>query len=1449
MSAAQVSLSSGHLDLKPTTQGLSIKPRPKSASWTPNGDFSRRNTLKSDSASSVQSVADENLSLVEIENLLLESIEDKKDDLKAAFEAFDQEGNKIVTKGEFRRVIEGFLVPLTESQFEGLLAKVKIIENGAIPYMDFLRKYCKVSSAVCRNANMSAHYRNWSLGELQCHLKDKIGGNLKNITRAFRLFDYNSDGQIQQHELRKVLEGYCFPMSQQEFHRLWSHYSPNNADTISYKDFLEKLGVDCENYRKIEPDSVKLALDWDAVRRATTRPKSKTSVRAFSGKSRDTLDEVQSKFLSKMKKNHNLVEKALQAFDITESGYVTEEDLRSVLSNFLFPMDDSMFRGLLNRFGVSTTEPVKWRMFLGLFKDEKQTIEIQRDSAPATPDMNSIEAILPRLRQQVLNNQSLLMEGFLEFDKNRTGFISRDELRRALENVSFCLSDEQFGVLADLLDAEHEDAISYQQFLDLLHQQRPIVVERILKEKLTENYDMLIESITNTTQNQHDTIPLEDLRRLIQQYGLTLTEHHFSKICEPFLEEGGVNYKMLLKSLGVPEKTDGTECINKDLCIIEREEKPQEARMLNIKAQAVEDVVLRKLRDRLQRRGMTLHDCLMSTRKASKAVLTLRDFCKVLDYCGIFLEGSQFQMLIESLGFCCGQIPLTDLVAKYEEATAKEKNEEPDRRTRNVQDKTLLSAEDCLSQLKKRIQEYHGDVLTAFRLMDKNRDGIVNRNDFRALFDSLMFVTKEREFQRLLDLVGLTPGATLNYVDFYNKVQSSGKTRPHTFENVLGDGWLLQIHDHLTAITHKGSSEFYKAFCQLGDDCKSIMTKNDLRQLLFKYYLPITPNEFEKLWGRYDEEGKGFLTQTEFLRKLKITPDEDSQSDTLQEQSTDKAVSTTTPDIQATLQKLRMWIRRDFEKMSGSLVVLDTNRDGHVTMMDLQSLLHRHGFQLTETQLTRLLNLLGIDACHKKLPYLDFLKQLAGPPVSSGSAVECPSEGSPELVESVEELSPERAIQKIRELVTASSDTLYKAFSAFDNTGDGMIQKVEFRQVLDHFCVRLSDVQFKKLLSKLSLSEGEDIMVDWKEFLQVFNLHKQETAEEWLEKVHKMRFPNQTRPLLINDILRRIQEVVMAHLHTITKEMVDLDYANINTISKEDFKSICDRHFMRLTYNQFQNLWKMLPVNTFGNLEYREFLKKFSGEQRSLEKVGRSLPGSARPTSYRPTSLQRPKTAPCTFGRSSPLGSEKLKRPSTSSRVQTPLLNCEDVEMKVRHKIQNSWRHIHRRCREADIERTGEIDVDTFLEILQDLHIELSPSEFEQLAIKYDIKNSGRLSYLDFLRHFVLMFSPQVNTSTYRLKLHPPRTPMSAGPLSGQCVEAMLRISRPVQLFWRQMRQRFVSFDKERTGKISLQDFRKVLRQYSVNLSEEEFFHFTSFFDKNISGKISYNDFLRMFLK
>lgn len=39
--------------------------------------------------------------------------------------------------------------------------------------------------------------------------------------------------------------------------RLWCHYSTINSETVFYKEFLERLGVDCENHYKITPESIR----------------------------------------------------------------------------------------------------------------------------------------------------------------------------------------------------------------------------------------------------------------------------------------------------------------------------------------------------------------------------------------------------------------------------------------------------------------------------------------------------------------------------------------------------------------------------------------------------------------------------------------------------------------------------------------------------------------------------------------------------------------------------------------------------------------------------------------------------------------------------------------------------------------------------------------------------------------------------------------------------------------------------------------------------------------------------------------------------------------------------------------------------------------------------------------------------------------------------------------
>ncbi|CAL8323994.1 unnamed protein product [Lota lota] len=140
--------------------------------------------------------------------------------------------------------------------------------------------------------------------------------------------------------------------------------------------------------------------------------------------------------------------------------------------------------------------------------------------------------------------------------------------------------------------------------------------------------------------------------------------------------------------------------------------------------------------------------------------------------------------------------------------------------------------------------------------------------------------------------------------------------------------------------------------------------------------------------------------------------------------------------------------------------------------------------------------------------------------------------------------------------------------------------------------------------------------------------------------------------------------------------------------------------------------------------------------------------------------------------------------------------------------------------------------------------------EVARLPAKYDITNTGPASHQDFVRQFLLKLrSPGGNRAFQRNRLPPPtKTTGRPAVLTGQCVEVLLRVDRAVRLSWRSIRHAFATYDPGRTGRISTQDFRKVLRCFRVSLTEEDFFHLSSFFDASALGTISYNDFLRAYL-
>ena len=65
--------------------------------------------------------------------------------------------------------------------------------------------------------------------------------------------------------------------------------------------------------------------------------------------------------------------------------------------------------------------------------------------------------------------------------------------------------------------------------------------------------------------------------------------------------------------------------------------------------------------------------------------------------------------------------------------------------------------------------------------------------------------------------------------------------------------------------------------------------------------------------------------------------------------------------------------------------------------------------------------------------------------------------------------------------------SVLQTFSVYDRSGTGTVRALEFRQVLESFCARLSDKQYGYMLTKLEL-DRENCTVNWKDFLNKFQL-------------------------------------------------------------------------------------------------------------------------------------------------------------------------------------------------------------------------------------------------------------------------------------------------------------------------------------------------------------------------
>uniref|UniRef100_A0A8D0WNA0 EF-hand calcium-binding domain-containing protein 6 n=1 Tax=Sus scrofa TaxID=9823 RepID=A0A8D0WNA0_PIG len=1338
-----------------------------------------------------------------------------------------------------------------------------------------------------------------TLRDLEAQVAEKIFRNVHTVAKAFKLLDVNKTGLVQARELRRVLETFGARMRDHEYKQFAKHYNVDKDTAVDYNVFLKNLGTNNDLNLKYDVGSQEVS--WEEQRaKNPSRECLPSSLSPEDIRGNYSLDDLERVFCQELSRSHERVEKALSAGDPSRGGYVSLNYLKIVLDTFVCRLPRRIFIQLMKRFGLKTTAKINWKQFLTSIY-EPQWLETS-NKIPMTK-RNSInsrnqprqENIITRLFSHE-DHSTALKEALLIINSKPGRQITGEELRHMLNDMAVKISDSEFKELMRTLDPGSTGWVNVSTFVELLEEKprlskpspcedpkAPLLlawdsVEEIVHHSVTRNLPAFRRMLQSCDLGDTGLVGRQNFKKIMRAFCPCLTAEHLAKLCNKFqdITSGRILYKKLLACLGINgPPTVSPVLVPKDQLFNEHFQKedqqqpdlsertePTESKSAVTKKVTKEEVI-EKLKDCIRQRDPAFRKRFLDFSKEPNGKINAHDFRKVLEEHGMPMDDDQYALLTAKIGYKKEGMSYLDFATGFEDAAMSGPEATPPQTPgllKGTSDSSLITAEECLRQFPRRLKEFFRDPYAAFFNMDSDRDGLIGMHDLRRLLLHLRFNLKEEEFERFLGLLGLRLGVTLNFREFRNlfekrpfRSEDDAPQRLLRPKQKVADSELAceQAHQYLVTKAKTRWADLSKNFIETDSEGNGILRRRDVKNALYGFDIPLTPREFEKLWLSYDTEGRGHVTYQEFLQKLGISYSADVHRPYANDHFNFMGHFTKQQQMHEELRELqqsaekavppRDKLKDHYQDISKALSKLDKPKNGSISFCKLQKLLQECGCSLKQEELTDLLNSWGISWHDNSISYLDFLRAVE----NSKTTRPQPREKKERVPLDFATLNPEEVLKSIQEVVAASGQALSTAFSALDKEDTGFVKASDFGQVLKEFCYKLADHQYHYFLRKLRLHLTPHI--NWKYFLQNFSSYLEETAAEWAEKMPKGPPPRSPKETANRAILARLHKAVASRYHAIAREFDGFDTAKTNTASRDEFRSICTRHVQVLTDEQFDRLWEEMPVNAKGRLKYLDFLSTFSSEKAATPPATDDSAKAQRGSSV-PEVSEGGRSAGSSPTRNLRTGSKQQSHPC-SPVGSAPLQNCELIENKLRKRLQGCWRKFLRECKDRDAGKRGEIAPADFLALAEKFNLGINRDECQQLIVKYDLKSDGTFAYCSFIQSCVLLLRAKESSLLQRMKIQNANKMKEAGAETSSFYCALLRIQPRIAHCWRPMRRAFKAHDQGGTGFLSVADFRKVLRQYSVILSEEEFFHVLEHYDKTLSAKIPYNDFLRAFLQ
>ncbi|CAL1548413.1 unnamed protein product [Lymnaea stagnalis] len=565
--------------------------------------------------------------------------------------------------------------------------------------------------------------------------------------------------------------------------------------------------------------------------------------------------------------------------------------------------------------------------------------------------------------------------------------------------------------------------------------------------------------------------------------------------------------------------------------------------------------------------------------------------------------------------------------------------------------------------------------------------------------------------------------------------------------------------------------------------------------------------------------------------------------------------------------------RQRFLDLADMLPQMNPGGSGLIMMSEFRQMLNRMNFYMDDTEFEklwtrydpvnegvingqRLLNALGIewrkasgDFNKRTQSYPDVQHRLIMSAIGSDQA----EKRSPRKkeVERRQQLNVEIWLKnKFRE----GFFNMREAFEDKDPERKGFVSFDDFIEILGEFGLKMEKNLLSAFLSRCSITalpKG----VPYREFLHRFQDRGENGITQTILTDVKHRFNNRPKSPGANSTISSIESQLTTMFQRDFLALLGMfrkiDHLGLEVISQEEFRAAIESRFnMELTDRQFESFIDRVPLDEDGHVQYAKFMQQFDSRGQAPSLFG-PRPEVADPDP--PPKSDSPK----------PKDGNEPKDIKSSSLTDGGVVDIEvedniykrrtpQVLFKlIKDLMSRRFPEVEQKFYDIDETNTRRLSQETMYQLLKsfDLNPEISRGEIRELWRTFITNSDKTLDYLQFVRHFGLSLR---SAAFPNAKIQPPRRGDADFMIRSRklnCAADMLQdnLRSKIEYLWDDLRLEFTNMDPYNTGHVTKEEFRDVLTELCVNLSNYELEQLICKFEVKNDGRISYFEFLKPF--